>query len=111
MPRAKATKVGVPRTLAIRDLSRHTGDVIRVLRAARRPAIVTDRGRPVALIIPTDPDQMEEFVIANAPEFIRSLALADAEFAAGLARPASEVFAELDLSDEDERSADGRAEH
>jgi hypothetical protein len=45
-----------------------------------------------------DPDQLEDFVLAHTPEFARSRRAADADLRTGRARPADEVFAELDRS-------------
>lgn len=85
-----------PRTVSIRELSRNTGSIMRSLAAAKRPAIITERGRPVGLLIPTDPDEFEDFVLEHAPEFIRLRQEAERDLADGNVRRLSDVVAELD---------------
>ena len=83
-------------TISIRDLGRNPSQVIDEVVRTGRPAIVTRRGRPITAIVALDPDELEEFVLAHAPAFTRSMRAADADLLAGRARPAAEVFAELD---------------
>jgi len=47
-------------------------------------------------MVAIDPDELEDFVLARAPEFTRSMRQADADLRAGRTRSAAEVFAELD---------------
>jgi hypothetical protein len=47
-------------------------------------------------MVAVDPDELEDFVLARAPEFARSRREADADLRAGRARPAEEVIAEID---------------
>jgi antitoxin (DNA-binding transcriptional repressor) of toxin-antitoxin stability system len=61
-----------------------------------RPAIITRHGRPVTAMVALDPDELEDFVLARAPEFTRSMSDADADLRAGRARPATDVFTELE---------------
>ena len=61
-----------------------------------RPAIVTRHGRPVTALVGLDPDELEDYVLAHAPEFVRATRAADADLRAGRARAADEVFAELE---------------
>jgi prevent-host-death family protein len=85
-------------TVSIRDLGRRPSQVIDEVLRTGRPAIVTRHGRPVTAMVPLDPAELEDYVLAHAPEFVRSTRAADADLRAGRARPADEVFAELDRS-------------
>jgi prevent-host-death family protein len=90
------------RTVSIRDLQRDTSGVVRQVTRTGRPAIVTNRGDPVVAVVPVDPDALEDFVLANAPPFVRAMREADAALEAGLVRPASDVFAEVGEERDDE---------
>ena len=83
-------------TISIRDLGRRPSQVVDEVVRTGRPAIITHHGRPVTAMVAVDPDELEDFVLAHAPEFVRSARAADADLRAGRARPAEEVFAELD---------------
>jgi prevent-host-death family protein len=85
-------------TVSIRDLGRRPSQVVDEVLRTGRPAIVTRHGRPVTAMVALDPDELEDYVLAHAPEFVRSTRAADADLRAGRARPADEVFAELDRS-------------
>lgn len=83
-------------TISIRDLGRRPSQVVDEVVRTGRPAIITRHGRPVTAMVALDPDQLEDFVLAHAPEFARSMRDADADLRRGRARPVTEVFAELD---------------
>lgn len=84
-------------TVSIRDLSRKASSVVADVVTTGRPALVTKHGKPVAAVIPFAETDLEDLVLAKAPEFSDDLAAANAELEAGKTRPAAEVFAELDL--------------
>ena len=83
-------------TISIRDLSRRPSQVVDEVVRTGRPAIITRHGKPVTAMVALDPDELEDFVLARAPEFARSMRAAEADLHAGRARAAAEVFAELD---------------
>lgn len=83
-------------TISIRDLGRRPSQVVDEVVRTGRPAIITRHGRPVTAMVALDPDALEDFVLAHAPEFVRSTRAADADLRAGRARPADEVFADID---------------
>jgi prevent-host-death family protein len=70
-------------SIGIRELGRSLSAVVREIRQTREPTVVTDRGRPVVLMLPIDEAQLEDFVLANAPAFVASMQAADRELAAG----------------------------
>lgn len=67
----------------VRELSRGTSRVIGAVVRTGRPAVVTKGGRPVALVSALDPDDLEDWILANAPEFVRGMRAADADLAQG----------------------------
>lgn len=67
----------------IRQLARRASQVIGSVSRTKRPAIVTKRGRPVAVVTALEADDLEDWVLANAPEFVRSMRKADQDLAAG----------------------------
>jgi prevent-host-death family protein len=83
-------------TITIRDLGRRPSQVVDEVIRTGRPAIITRHGRPVTAMVAVDPDELEDFVLAHAPEFVRAARAADADLRAGRTRPADEVFAEID---------------
>ncbi|MDO8187284.1 type II toxin-antitoxin system Phd/YefM family antitoxin [Conexibacter sp. JD483] len=70
-------------TIGVRELARNASAIINELDATKQPALITRRGRPVAYILPVDSEQFEDFVLANAPEFVEGMAAADRELLAG----------------------------
>jgi hypothetical protein len=47
-------------------------------------------------MIAVDPDELEDYVLSRAPEYVRSTRAADADLRAGRTRNAEDVFAEID---------------
>jgi prevent-host-death family protein len=84
-------------TVSIRDLSRKTSSVVDEVVSSGRPALVTKHGKPVAAVIPFAEADLEDLVLAKAPQFSDDLAAANAELAAGNTRPAADVFDDLGL--------------
>ena len=84
-------------TVSIRDLSRNASAVVDGVSASGKPTLVTKHGKPVAAVIPITDADVEDLILAKAPEYARDLAEAEAELGAEKTRPASDVYAELDL--------------
>jgi prevent-host-death family protein len=70
-------------SIGIRELGRSLSAVVREIRETGEPTVVTDRGRPVVLMLPIDEAQLEDFVLANAHAFVSGMKAADDELAAG----------------------------
>ena len=66
-------------TVNARDLSRRTASILDEVAASGRPWLVLRRGQPVAALVAIDPDELEDWVLANAPAFVRSMRQADAD--------------------------------
>jgi prevent-host-death family protein len=64
-------------TVSIRELGRQVSGVVNEVRTTGRPTFVTHRGTPVAVLLPLDADELEDYVLANAPEYVASMRRAD----------------------------------
>lgn len=82
-------------TVSIRDLARRSSQVVESVSSSGRPAIITRRGKPVGALIAIDPEELEDYVLANAPEYARSVRDADADLAKGRTRTLAGVIDEL----------------
>ena len=82
-------------TISMRDLSRQTAHVLDEVERTQRPALVTRNGRPVAALVPIDGEDLEDYLLANAEEYVAAMREADEDMAAGRGRAAADVFAEL----------------
>ncbi len=84
-------------TIGIRDLANNTSAVVELVARTGRPTLVTRREHPVAALIAVDEDELLDHILAHAPEYVRSMSLAEAEVATGQrGRLMDEVVAELD---------------
>jgi prevent-host-death family protein len=63
--------------VTIRELGRQVSGVVERVRSTGRPTFITRRGSPVAVLLPLDADQLEDYVLANAPEYVASMRAAD----------------------------------
>lgn len=89
-------RVSTVPTISIRDLARRSSRVVADVVSSGRPAIITRRGKPVGALIAIDPNELEDFVLANAPEYAAAIRDADADLVRGRTRPLSDVVDELD---------------
>ncbi len=84
--------------VGIRDLARNASKVVEEVETTRRPALVTKHGKPVAAIVPVDHEALEDWILANAPEFVEGMAAAEREYAAGKTVDLDDALDELDNS-------------
>jgi prevent-host-death family protein len=91
-------------TIGVRDLQRNPGRVLDELQRSGRPAFVTRHGQPAAVLLPIDAAALEDYVLANAPEYVASMLEADEDGAAGRARSAADVIAEIEAEDPAKRA-------
>jgi prevent-host-death family protein len=83
-------------TVSIRELANHTKSVVEEVARSGRPALVTQRGKPVVAVVPIDEAALEDWVLANAAEFVHAMADDDELIAAGgHGTPLDDVLAEL----------------
>jgi prevent-host-death family protein len=84
-------------TVSIRDLANNASAVVDEVSKSGRPAVVTKHGKPVAAVVPIDQEALEDWVLANGPEFVAGMAEADAAITRGeRGKPLAEVLAGLD---------------
>jgi prevent-host-death family protein len=83
-------------TVSIRQLANQASAVVDEVARSGRPAVVTKHGKPVAAVVAIDQEALEDWVLANAPEFVANMAEADAEIARGVhGTPLDDALAEL----------------
>jgi prevent-host-death family protein len=92
-------------TIGIRDLARNTSRVIEEVERSNEPALVTRHGRPAVAVVPIDHDELEDWILANAPEFVSGMRQAERDIAAGKLHRLHDVMAEI------EREAQPRSSH
>ncbi len=63
----------------VRELARNTSKVIDDVTHRRQATLVTRDGLPVAALVPIDADALQDWILANAPEFVEGMRLADEE--------------------------------
>ena len=82
-------------TVGIRDLGRNPSEVVDEVSKTGRPAFITRNGRPVAVMLPISEDDLEDYVLANAPSFVRSRDQADRDFADHRTRSLRDALADM----------------
>jgi prevent-host-death family protein len=78
--------------VGIRQLARNASAIIRDVSKTGMPTVVTDRGKPVGVIYPFDEEDLEDYILANAPEFITRRKQADRDIAEGRAIPLEDLL-------------------
>ncbi|MBM3302061.1 MAG: type II toxin-antitoxin system prevent-host-death family antitoxin [Deltaproteobacteria bacterium] len=53
-------------TAGVRELKNRTSEFLRRTRT-EGPVIITSHGRPIAAMIPLEPDEVEDFLLAHSP--------------------------------------------
>ena len=79
----------------VRELARNTSKVLGEVARRKRPTIITRGGRPVAAVVPIDADALEDWILANSPEFVQGMRKADQELRLGQTVGMAEAFASL----------------
>lgn len=91
----KGTETEAMTTVGIRDLGRNPSEVVDEVTRTGRPAIVTRNGRPVAVMLPISEEDLEDYILANAPVFVRARNDADRDFAEHRTRSLRDSLAEM----------------
>jgi len=86
-------------TIGVRELQRNPGRVLDELERSGRPTFVTRHGQPAAVLMPVDAEALEDYVLANAPEYVASMQEADQDAREGRTRSAADVLAEIEAED------------
>ncbi len=82
-------------TVGIRDLGRNPSEVVDEVSRTGRPAIVTKNGRPVAVMLPISEEDLEDYILANAPSFVRARKEAERDFAEHRTRSLMDALADM----------------
>lgn len=81
----------------VRELGRSASAVVAGVVNTGRPAVITRSGQPVAVLVALDAGAittvLEDWALANLPEFVHSRAIADKESASGQTVEAGAFFA------------------
>jgi prevent-host-death family protein len=80
--------------VGIRELSHNTSRVIKDFEKTGEPVIVTREGRPIGALMPVDQTQLQDIVLATAPELREAFARAGADIEAGRTRPIEDIARE-----------------
>jgi prevent-host-death family protein len=85
--------------MGIREFARHVSRYVEQVERTGRPLVLTRHGKPVAALIAIDAADLEDFVLAHAPNFVANLRDADRELAAGETQPLEQALAEVEAAD------------
>jgi prevent-host-death family protein len=85
--------------VSIRALLRDAGAVFEGVERDQEPVLITRRGRPVAALVPVDPERAEAMLLSSVPEFVESRNRAENARAEGRTTPLEGVLRELDAED------------
>lgn len=90
-------------TISIRDLTHQASRIVEAVRQSGRPALVTKHGRPIAALVPIDDEALEDWILANAPEYVATMQHADEEIARGeRGVPLEQAIADLEQEQAEE---------
>lgn len=55
--------------IGISSLRTQADRIVRELRKGKKEFVITDRGRPIAIIVPVNAEELEDYVLATHPFF------------------------------------------
>ena len=82
--------------VGIRELGRRASALVKQVEDGGSVVLVTRHGRAVAAVVPIDRDLLEDFVLANAPEFVGARREAEEDWRAGRTRALADVVREIE---------------
>jgi antitoxin (DNA-binding transcriptional repressor) of toxin-antitoxin stability system len=85
--------------VSVRTLLRDASTVFGSLERDGEPILITRRGRPVAALVPVDPEQADAMILSAAPAMIESRRQAETARAEGRTTPLADVLTRLDAMD------------
>lgn len=99
-------------TVGIRDLARHGSKIVGEVERTGKATVVTRRGRPTVAVVPIDQDELENLVLATAPEFVEAMREGEKEYREGNTVPLDEASALIEAEEaEDKPTKRDRARH
>ena len=81
--------------VGVKELGKNASAIVEGVYENHERAVITKRGLPVAVMVPVDSTELEDYVLANAPESVSATSAADAEFVAGRTVSLEDVLADL----------------
>jgi antitoxin (DNA-binding transcriptional repressor) of toxin-antitoxin stability system len=81
--------------IGVRQLCRENAKIFADLEKTGEPVVIARHGKPIAALIRVQESQLNDLVLAAAPEFTQSISEADEDLVAGRAEPLGAVLAEL----------------
>ena len=70
-------------SVSVRELADTTSRVVREVSETGQPRIITNRGVPVAAIVPINQAELENLILSSLPDFVSSMESANEELAEG----------------------------
>jgi prevent-host-death family protein len=83
----------------IREFARNVSRYVERVETTGRPLVLTRHGKPVAALIAVEAENLEDFILAHAPDLAASLGDANRGLAAGESQPLEQTLAELEAED------------
>jgi prevent-host-death family protein len=80
----------------IREFARNVSRYVERVETTGRPLVLTRHGKPVAALIAVEAGDLEDFILAHAPDLAASLRDANRELAAGESQALEQTLAELE---------------
>jgi len=59
----------VPR-VGVRELKNRTSEILRAVREEGAEYVITYQGRPTAVLLPIDEEELEDYMLAHHPHFV-----------------------------------------
>lgn len=82
--------------IGVRDLAKRTSAIVDDVATTHEGAVITRRGKPVAVLMPIDSERFDDHLLATAPEFLAATAEADLELRQGRTVSLADVLADTD---------------
>jgi prevent-host-death family protein len=83
----------------IREFARNVSRYVERVETTGRPLVLTRHGKPVAALVAIEAGNLEDFILAHAPDLGASLRDANRGLAAGESQPLEQTLAELEAED------------
>ena len=64
-------------TIQVKDLTGRAEVIIRALAEVGDRVLIVENGRPLAMLVVLTEEEMEDYILANDPEFVEGMRLAE----------------------------------
>jgi prevent-host-death family protein len=91
-------------TVGIRDLARNASKIVGEVERTGKATVVTRRGRPTVAVVRIDQGELEDLILATAPEFVEAMREGEKEYREGETVPLDEAFARIDAEEAKENA-------